>query len=368
MEGKRAIGEPLSLALDAVRALAALVVVLGHCHSIGLYQGPWPFPWMMQHVAVIVFFVLSGLVIADSAQPGQTTLAKFAGARLARLLPVALPAVLLGAAVFLLAHALSGPLARQEPGFDRLTARSLMLPALFLSELPGGEGPTWNSPYWSLCYEFWFYALYGAATFLRGPVRIVCVVAFSFLAGLRVLMLLPVWLAGVVLARRLPGLQLTVGHGLGLIVAGAAIIFALAEDGDGLVRVSHILTGLDPSRLSHSRVWIADWGMAPAVAVMLAGLDPIARRIAPFLARIKRTVRVLSGASFTLYLMHWPVLCLLLALGAVSSNPIILAILLALVQALAILGAALFEQRWTPWLRAALDALAHRGAARLRLA
>lgn len=64
MNGKIPAG--LSLYLDAVRFLAALVVLLHHTWPLLFPDFPLPWPG---HSAVVVFFVLSGYVIAHASRP-----------------------------------------------------------------------------------------------------------------------------------------------------------------------------------------------------------------------------------------------------------------------------------------------------------
>jgi peptidoglycan/LPS O-acetylase OafA/YrhL len=83
----------LSLYLDLARVAAALVVLLSHCWLV-LFPGyplHWPGP-----PAVIVFFVLSGFVIAYVTDGRDRTIGQYALNRLSRLWSVALPALAFG--------------------------------------------------------------------------------------------------------------------------------------------------------------------------------------------------------------------------------------------------------------------------------
>src|SRR5947209_5815746 len=80
--------------LDLLRICAALVVFIFHCPqfwSPRLYAATAP----LAHSAVIVFFVLSGYVIAFSTLSARQDAKRFAVARLSRLYSVILPALLL---------------------------------------------------------------------------------------------------------------------------------------------------------------------------------------------------------------------------------------------------------------------------------
>ena len=73
-----------SLFLDFARVSAALMVLGSHLSNSQL-QGGWAI-WAHQfgHESVIVFFVLSGLVIAYVSQQRENTLESFTVSRLAR--------------------------------------------------------------------------------------------------------------------------------------------------------------------------------------------------------------------------------------------------------------------------------------------
>ena len=84
-----------SIYLNAVRFFAALVVFLGHTSGRRFTDGfLWAFGEYMD-VAVIIFFVLSGYVIAYVTDNRERTLDDYAINRVARILSVAIPALIL---------------------------------------------------------------------------------------------------------------------------------------------------------------------------------------------------------------------------------------------------------------------------------
>lgn len=317
--GDRFITGPLSICLDLVRFAAALVVLVCHAAQSGLYSGRFPDSPLAQHYAVVVFFVLSGLVIAASAQRRRSTLTQYAIARAARILPVSLSALAFSTAAFLIATGLGGS-AMHTDTYGDLSLRGTLLPLLFLSESAWGAGPVWNPPYWSLCYEVWYYALFGAAVYLRGPARIAALTACALLAGPRILLLLPIWLVGVVLA--LSPLARRTGPVAGALLlaaglAGAWFHTAVVIPGWHLMQA---LTAPFHLQLSFSRFALSDLLLALAVAAAFAGLRPLTTRWpAPWLA-LERPARALAGFSFTLYLFHWPLLLLAKTVGLVAGR------------------------------------------------
>ena len=315
----RFITRPLSICLDLVRFAAALIVLVCHAVQSGLYSGWFPDIPLAQHYAVVVFFVLSGLVIAASAQQRRSTLTQFAIARAARILPVSLAALAFATGMFIIVTALGGS-AMHTDTYGDLSLRGTVLPLLFLSESSWGAGPVWNPPYWSLCYEVWYYALFGAAVYLRGGLRIAVLIVCALLAGPRILLLLPIWLVGVVLAltplaRRTGPLTGALLLAAGL--AGAWFHTAVVLPGWHLMQA---LTAPFELHLSFSRFALSDLLLAVAVATAFAGLRPLTTRWpAPWLA-LERPARLLAGFSFTLYLFHWPLLLLAKTIGLVAGT------------------------------------------------
>jgi len=81
MHAPAAIGQRESVYLDLARTFAALAVLLDH--AIPLFDLPWIADY--GHQAVIVFFVLSGYVIANIAETREATPRAFLVARFSRL-------------------------------------------------------------------------------------------------------------------------------------------------------------------------------------------------------------------------------------------------------------------------------------------
>ncbi|MBU3991980.1 MAG: acyltransferase [Alphaproteobacteria bacterium] len=308
------ITRPLSICLDLVRFGAALVVLVCHAAQAKLYAGQFPNIPLAQHYAVVVFFVLSGLVITTSVQRRPATLTRFAIARAARILPVSITALAFATLAFAVTAALGGP-AQHTDTYGELSLRGTILPLLFLSESPWGAGPVWNPPYWSLCYEVWYYALFGAAVFLRGPTRIIALAVCALLAGPRILLMLPVWLVGVVLALSPPARRAGPVSGAILLVAGIAGAWLHTTFVSQGLELMQALAGPYQNQLSFSRFALSDFLLALAVATAFTGLRPLVTRWpAPWRA-IARPAQLLAGFSFTLYLFHWPLLLLAKSAG-----------------------------------------------------
>ena len=168
--------------LDSMRALSALAVFVSHILQIfwlpliGL--GNWVHQTNNQvsESAVIVFFLLSGYLITMSiwkniSRAGHFSLVEFAAARIARIYPPLLCAILVGLAVFALIKltGLPGATTPLRHPSDLYAARGIL--AVSAGEIKNSLMMRSglldiNGPLWSLYIEVQLYAAAGAAAFL----------------------------------------------------------------------------------------------------------------------------------------------------------------------------------------------------------
>ena len=165
------LSDSLSVYLDVVRFLAAFAVLVGHLDQDGGYAA-WLVIGDFSHAAVVVFFVLSGLVISHAAYARQADWQAYVVARFARIYSVVLPAVALSFAIKAFAVWLDPVNLSAEFHANDLRLGNVLGSVFFLNEawsittdLP------WNGPFWSLCYEVWYYILFGLVMFTRGATR-----------------------------------------------------------------------------------------------------------------------------------------------------------------------------------------------------
>jgi peptidoglycan/LPS O-acetylase OafA/YrhL len=216
-----------------------------------------------------------------------------------------------------------------------------------------------NPPYWSLSYEVWFYALFAAATFLDGRKRVVWLALLALIAGPNALLLLPVWLVGIALARlpqarAIPPLPGTLLVSLALISLAAV---PLAE-----MPLHHALRAVVPWAMGYSLYALSDLLLAIAIALGFAGLRAATADGAPWLETVAGPVRYCASFSFSLYLLHWPILKLLRIIGMPStSSPAGFAAILLIPLAAAAAFASVTEHR-----RRAVQALLERAIGRWR--
>lgn len=308
-----ALAQPFSVYLDLTRFLAAVMVVLAHFEYFGAVpQGAWGIVPEMGREAVIVFFVLSGFVIAATVAQQRPSARAYAVARLSRLYSVALPVLLLGLACAFAVRAFTDLGPPRGYVLDKLYVY-VPFHLLFLGQhWTLAEVPPYMEPYWSLNYEAWYYLLFGLACYLDGRRRILLMALALVLMGYKLWLLLPVWLAGAWLYRRSQGPWLgpreaRAGWLANLVLLGAWVGLRLEEP----LRMAAIAWWPFPGLPLGS----ADRFLGDYVVCAIVLLNFACARDAGFTAllRIAPAVRLLASYTFTLYLSHAIVVAMWLA-------------------------------------------------------
>jgi peptidoglycan/LPS O-acetylase OafA/YrhL len=313
----------LSIYLDLVRFGAAVVVVLTHVWPVLAPAHPLPWPG---HEAVVVFFVLSGFVIAHASNRPGLTLGEYANHRAARIWSVSIPALALSGLVAALVGGIGPTEAATSvsgvgDGVLRLVANALSVAQVWAVDL----APPLNAPFWSLNYEVWYYALFAAWAFVEGRTRTVALVALALVAGPKILLLLPVWVLGVVLYWRRPVMGERTALAL-LVVSGAAALLVID------LQVGVVIRGWMFARwpgvmgaLQGSNQFVGDWLLALPVAVNFAAAGSLGRFGAPLL-RCAGPIRAAAGCTLSAYLYHVPMMVLVVFVLGLQSWPALLAI------------------------------------------
>lgn len=312
-----------SLWLDAIRALAAFAVLFGHMAHIRFTGGDYYFlrDWNIASDAVVVFFVISGLVIAFAAER-DGDLKTYSYNRATRIFTVIVPALILtvlfdaiGTRITMDAYPLGY---YQHLSWSEFLFRGLTLTPQWLGVMePVRLGS--NGPIWSLSYEVAYYTIFGFAVFLSGARRLVLIALVAFLAGIPILALMPAWLLGVLVWRRVSNpdaAALSRPLAWGLAIGAPVAMVALKWAG-----VADALTALTARAFAptdyHAVLLYSDevlWNslLAVLMALHLIGVAPLMAstnwRESEWLAR---SIRWLAGGSFSLYVMHYPTLQLL---------------------------------------------------------
>jgi peptidoglycan/LPS O-acetylase OafA/YrhL len=299
-----------SLYLDGLRGMAALAVFLAHSTDQEITGSFLSRLGIFGDDAVMAFFVLSGYVIAYSAETKHGALGDYVIARLSRLWSVVLPALVLTATIdYVVRHQLDfGAL---YLGDDSLYSYVLSIiftnQVWFLRVFPGS-----NSPFWSLSYEVFYYSFFASLYYLSGPKRSLAAAVILVIAGPKIVALLPVWLLGV-LAYKFSRRNLAQAFGWWLWIGslvGIGIYYAAHAKiaFDRLVPIGEPLDSYINPQL------FAKYLFCILVFMNFVGFQVIGWRLSRPLMFGERWLRMGGHYSFSLYLYHTPLLVLFTAL------------------------------------------------------
>lgn len=310
-----------SVYLDLMRLTAAIVVLLSHFGKTQFTGGKFPFPEHIGHAAVVIFFVLSGYVISYVARERERDVRDYAASRFTRIYSVVLPAILLSILVDLLKPGASAGYQYQH--FFQYLALFLAFGSDFWFL---NENPYSNGAFWSLSYEVPYYILFACWFYFTGMRRYLFSAITLLIIGPRQWILFPLWLAGAEVsawhrthaigrlrARILFAITLTLLVGL---VGSQADLF-----------VDALFWDLFPPGatkfLRYSNYFAGDFVIGAVVSLNL-----LTARYADFrFGLAAKPIVAGAGCSFTLYLIHTPLLTFFNVYLGLSSLPLLAATL-----------------------------------------
>ena len=303
-----------SLYLDLVRFVAAVVVFLEHFreHTRNSFAAFWrSHPFLYAHldsyseIAVIVFFVLSGYVIAHVLATRENTLTEFATSRLARLYSVVVPALLL-TAVTNHAEALRYPTAfaayENVPAIIRYTGTGLFINNFWL--WPDLVPP--NVPFWALTFEVCYYVGIAIFVFGKGFGRLAGLIVLSVLAGPTMVLLAPTWLLGY-------GAYHFSKNGLNPRLAAGVWLLSMALLLSCFVVEESFRQPLKFLRMPDASVGglLTAYAAAVCFTVNVVAFNSFSTAAERVLQPASTFIRWLGSITFALYLFHEPILSLL---------------------------------------------------------
>lgn len=315
--GTRAAAGARYEALDALRGLAAIMVVLFHCEILSHLNG---FTLVRRgEVFVDFFFVLSGFVIAsayaDRLDDGRA-LARFAVLRVGRIWPLHMAMLIAFIAVEIVKYAVPAFGAGGDPAFTGANAPLLIPANILLVQAFGFSGElSWNTPAWSISAEMAAYAVFALAAFLA-PRRLPAALTLVAAAAFALLLLDP---EGMATTARSGAARALYGFSIGaLLVAGLpkaqqpspAGGAALAAELAAALLV--IVTAFVPE--GDWRTYIAPFAFAVAVHVF-------AQEAGPLSALLKtRPLAMLGALSYGVYMVHMFINLRLLNVASLSDR------------------------------------------------
>ena len=302
----RNISANTSIVLDSLRIVAAITVLISHGYLIWFrkHYNEDGLLGISAHFAVIVFFVLSGYLIAHAALR-SINLTQYLIARLSRLCSVLIPALLITIVIqFILAEFSPGLLAAYVRG---ASWPRYLISASFLNEIWFfSAAPPINGLLWSLSYEFWYYIIFGLWVYSNKKRTILLLFAGACLiAGPKILILMPAWLVGNFAYKiRKPNV---IGRSAWMLVFTAFFMAVLVML---YLPFTPYVIGIKP--LFYSNQFITDYLSAFFIACALWIL-PSGNQSTIKSIWIDR-YRTIADLTFPLYLLHFPLLVFCLSI------------------------------------------------------
>lgn len=301
---------PISVYIDLLRFLAALLVYLFHASYFSGVK--LPLVGNLGSEAVMIFFVLSGFVIAYATDKRHTNLRDFWIARFSRLWSVVLPALLVTLTLDVVGQAISMQSYAPMQAFTPFKwVASIIANALFVNQIWNlSIWPGTNGPFWSLSYEFWYYVIFAAAFYFRGLVRIALVACAAAIAGPKILAALPIWCMGVGIYTLLKAGH-TPNKAVGWSLWLGSLVIAIAWnvlDFTKTLQAAFPLLYETALRQNAVNFWPRSYLIGMLVAANIYGFHAVGKTIGDFLQNNAQAIRRMADTSFGLYLLHYPMM------------------------------------------------------------
>ncbi|SFP69397.1 Peptidoglycan/LPS O-acetylase OafA/YrhL, contains acyltransferase and SGNH-hydrolase domains [Bradyrhizobium sp. Ghvi] len=321
--------------MDCLRGLSALIVA--YVHGFQIFVLPYFGVGSPSHIltsliatyAVNTFFVVSGFMICISTlrhrnPDGSFRSAEFAQARILRIYP---PLLLAIAVTLLVYFIISGLGLHGSESFrlgdelflarERVKVEWTALPSTLLllyGAVPFAPTPiNMDGPLWTLGYEWWFYVSTFLIARLLNGLSISRLVPIALLAGMLIygrntlfLWFLLIWLSGFSLAMAYVANWLRSKYFFPIVaVLASVLLLALLLIGGGHIWID-ILLPFDTS--SAQKIMVVNSMLATIVLSVVVRYASSSRR------KFARQLASLSNFSYTLYVIHYPLLLLAFSL------------------------------------------------------
>jgi peptidoglycan/LPS O-acetylase OafA/YrhL len=314
----------MSCYLDSIRASAALLVAMHHFSRPELSAGMLDFRF--GHEAVVLFFVLSGYVIAYITENRERDIKTFLLKRFSRIYSV-LPFVIL----ITLSCEFVGRYYGNESIYGEFGGKAEMLKnsALSLVQLNYNWGEHLyigrNGVLWSLACEWFYYLGFALLFFVKRSIAYAALVLLCCIVGPHVVVLAPCWILGVIARRLTVRLSMT-------FVAGSCMFlfssFILAFTIYHFSKMKGVNTFLGQPALNSGKFYL-DYIVAFIFALHIFVASFVFDSFEKKHAHTAKVVNFIlsffkypAGISFTLYCIHEPLFYMVASLIPYErSNP-----------------------------------------------
>ena len=284
----------------------------------------WPNLTDQGRPALVLLFLLSGLVIRYVTELRRGRMTDFWVDRISRVYSVVVPALLFTIVSSYIAMRVNPAFYLPNWGMnhDRPVLRIFMNLIFMAQSWNLTLDPFSNQPFWTLSYEVFYYVFYAVGFYLAGLRRAFWLVVVAILAGQHILLLLPLWLIGCLaqdVYQRIRNVKIsTMQLNLRFLAVGVAAGVLLPLS----VRLLLYLKGFEtrffwalhraPMNLHWAYIYYAEG--IPIIFLLLWIMLLLDRVQIADKAAWVQWVRLLSEATFPLYLLHFPLYVLIVSI------------------------------------------------------
>ncbi|MDE1901098.1 MAG: acyltransferase [Alphaproteobacteria bacterium] len=315
----------LSLYLDFLRLMAACAVFFSHARNFLFPQIDLGF-WDEGKEAVAVFFVLSGFVISHVVDCKEKDYKSYAVARMARIYPVAVLAVFITLAADSIGTLFYAPyyaaLDGLHNGFYQKTN--------FVSALSylGFFNQIWfthsifgtDEPYWSLGFEVPYYIFFGLISFLPGKKKLAGGLVWALICGPKIIQYLPLWLLGVLGQKIMRQGKVSSKFLASMLFIFSILLLCFAKKYMGFFTTNMYQTFSLTQEVDNLCYFTLIGAGVLLNILAMHGLLADGRLLPESVANL---IRWGAGGSFTLYLVHLPILVLVSGILAPAIDSVI---------------------------------------------
>jgi peptidoglycan/LPS O-acetylase OafA/YrhL len=312
-----------SVCLDVLRLGSAVMIAVAHLTQPYFSVG-WPNLTEQGRPALVMLFLLSGLVIRYVTQLRRGRITDFWVDRISRVYSVVVPALLFTIVSSYIAMRVNPAFYLPNWGMnhDRPALRIFMNLIFMAQSWNLTLDPFSNQPFWTLSYEVFYYVFYALGFYLAGWRRAFWLVVVATLAGQHILLLLPLWLIGCLaqdVYQRVRNAKIsTTQLNLRFLVVGLAAAVLLPLSVRLLLYLKGFMTRFlwahhhTPMNLHWAYVYYAEG--IPIVFLLVWVMLLFDRVQLADKATWVQWLRLLSEATFPLYLLHFPLYVLIVSI------------------------------------------------------
>nr|WP_217344881.1 acyltransferase [Noviherbaspirillum sp. L7-7A]MBV0879074.1 acyltransferase [Noviherbaspirillum sp. L7-7A] len=298
--------------LDVIRFLAAFIVFIGHASGMYWTGG---FLWQIGaygDTCVVIFFVLSGFVIAYVAENKESGWQTYAASRISRLWSVAIPALVLTFVIDYAGVRIAPELYIGKPWYAednptlRYIASFFMLQEVWHLKLVPGI----NAPFWSLSFEAFYYLIFGLAIYVKSYWKWPAIFLWFLVGGPLIAILFPIWALGVLAYKNTRQLTLSKSSSYALFFFGLLIIIASPLLRPLTSTTFHVLDD----------VVVGRWVDAGGIYLHLLGAYGLSSYMDPLPKKLQARIAQVAATTFCLYLFHRPLIQFFSFVGPEDAN------------------------------------------------